>query len=371
MKNWLLILCLFPSFLLAQSIVQSASVSPLSIPLGGMIQSNILLNQCTFSDSQIPRTDINHATKTIDFIIDYNFISSGTPSTQTIPVTHQAQLLLEGVYTVTLRVNVPADGTKGETRVLSTVTVTAPTMIPCGTTSFITSFCPLLGNQVCAEDGKVYGNECIAYFDNQNSVYSFGDCFAQSSIRTMPFACNQVYSSGTNFFTKYDCNNKCLDAGEIFLTYQKDTPDDVTLNYTATPNTVVMLVELNNDGITCLSESDDGSLSLNNLPVGTYTLLVDGTGSFTVEFCTASSTIDFSDEQLLTISPNPTSDYLQIESATFEAFEFEIHSQSGLLVQSGEIDSNQKIQLLELTKGVYFVRLKNGKGFAVRRFVVE
>ena len=67
----------------------------------------------------------------------------------------------------------------------------------------------------------------------------------------------------------------------------------------------------------------------------------------------------------ISIYPNPASDVLNIPGA--DGTEFEIYNTAGQLVSKGKI-SDQKLQVHDLVKGVYFIQIKNNNNISKLKF---
>lgn len=61
----------------------------------------------------------------------------------------------------------------------------------------------------------------------------------------------------------------------------------------------------------------------------------------------------------LSISPNPTTDFIQI-SGLSKSEKYKIHNILGEEVNNGTISNNEKIQIQNLSNGLYFVKFKEG-----------
>jgi len=215
MKNSITLTFIFFAILTlnAQSIIQSASVSPGAINLGNTTLIQVNLEQIGMCDTQVPTIDVDEFSKQINFNINYNFVPNCSASTQVISTSLNAKPLLEGIYTVNINLTVIGDATKNEMRSIGSLTVLDPNFPPCSSTPF--ENCPQLSNPVCGEDGQTYINECIAFFENGSATYQFGSC--DDIITIDPLICNQLYNISANeLLTEYEClGNECLSSNEF------------------------------------------------------------------------------------------------------------------------------------------------------------
>ena len=62
------------------------------------------------------------------------------------------------------------------------------------------------------------------------------------------------------------------------------------------------------------------------------------------------------------IFPNPSSDYIQIKALT-KAEKFKIYNEFGEILKAGTTDDNMKINVQDLTNGLYFLKLESDKTF--------
>jgi hypothetical protein len=60
-----------------------------------------------------------------------------------------------------------------------------------------------------------------------------------------------------------------------------------------------------------------------------------------------------------TLFPNPTSDYIQIFELT-ETESYKIYNAIGVLIHSGHVSNSVKIDIQNLTNGIYFLKFDNG-----------
>jgi hypothetical protein len=68
---------------------------------------------------------------------------------------------------------------------------------------------------------------------------------------------------------------------------------------------------------------------------------------------------DFHIKGNLTLYPNPTSDFIQIFELT-ETESYKIYNTIGALVHSGQASNSVKIDVKNLTNGIYFLKFNNG-----------
>ena len=69
--------------------------------------------------------------------------------------------------------------------------------------------------------------------------------------------------------------------------------------------------------------------------------------------------VDFKIKGDLTIFPNPSSDFIEIFGLT-KTERYKIYNIIGVLVNSGNVSKNDKINIQHLRKGIYFLKLDNG-----------
>lgn len=75
---------------------------------------------------------------------------------------------------------------------------------------------------------------------------------------------------------------------------------------------------------------------------------------------------EINEHKNISIYPNPASDVLNIPGA--DGTEFEIYNTAGQLVSKGKI-SDQKLQVHDLVKGVYFIQIKNNNNISKLKFI--
>lgn len=74
---------------------------------------------------------------------------------------------------------------------------------------------------------------------------------------------------------------------------------------------------------------------------------------------------------LLSVYPNPASDFVQINSGDFNINDFTVYNQFGNVVGSETINTNRfRLSTRELAQGVYTIKLNTDKGVVVKKFLV-
>lgn len=98
-------------------------------------------------------------------------------------------------------------------------------------------------------------------------------------------------------------------------------------------------------------------------------------GSLTVKFIpesTISGIINNSIDNTLKIYPNPTNDKLFIEFNEYKPSFVEIINSSGQLIQSFEVkNSKTQIKIENLSRGLYFIKIKNENGLTTKKIIKE
>ncbi|MEO9485917.1 MAG: PKD domain-containing protein [Ekhidna sp.] len=191
--------------------------------------------------------------------------------------------------------------------------------------------------------------------------------------------------------------------GPHVVTYSGDGTSTVTLTVTSPENGItaeekvdvittsalhepIISQTFNNDGTYTLTVTDgDSHQWLRNGEIidgetGTsITVTVGDGGEFTVLVTIGSCQVETRSlivnsvlESSLSIYPNPAEDYVTLKSGIVTTGNYRILNLTGNVVIKGEIDSNEtKIDVSELSDGIYLLKLDSKGESAVRRIVVE
>lgn len=101
-------------------------------------------------------------------------------------------------------------------------------------------------------------------------------------------------------------------------------------------------------------------LDLNNGTLNEFSL-TGSTSNWLSDSTLAVGDFDFINSSVQ-IFPNPSSDFIQISAVT-ETENYKIYSILGALIKTGSIDDKMKINVQDLTNGLYLLKLESGKTF--------
>lgn len=94
---------------------------------------------------------------------------------------------------------------------------------------------------------------------------------------------------------------------------------------------------------------------------------------YTVAFISQEDYLSVKEEFLrseLTVYPNPSSDFIQINGIN-ESTDYRIVNQQGQEVLSGKAKENEQISIHELSAGIYFVEIRKGNAVRMEKLLVE
>ena len=149
---------------------------------------------------------------------------------------------------------------------------------------------------------------------------------------------------------------------------------DVTLTWTASDDATQYVIKRNGETIATVTETS----YIDQLPKdGIYTYAVyasNENGSLSAPVVATVEAI-FDDaaenqESLISIYPNPAKDVLNIVAGN-NSIEFSLYNGMGQEVAAGTAQGIQQINVSNMTKGVYFLRVTSGTQVAIQKVVVE
>jgi hypothetical protein len=115
------------------------------------------------------------------------------------------------------------------------------------------------------------------------------------------------------------------------------------------------------------------------IKVGCWNTLADPNPTFDYLFDNISlKDLDFSSiaetnaGNIMSIFPNPSTGLINIKSnENLDVVNYDIYNVSGALVESGNLDNNQNLDLTSFVKGVYFIKLDNKSSIEFHKLILE
>ena len=146
----------------------------------------------------------------------------------------------------------------------------------------------------------------------------------------------------------------------------------VELNWTASPDATLYAIRRNGEPVS----SQSGTSFTDNVEDGIYTYSVvacnannySSAAYITVNVGTVG--IEENTFESLSIYPNPVNNTLNVDCGNTE-FDYAMFNGMGQMVAKGNANGNTQINVSDLNKGVYFLRLTNGTQVRVEKVVVE
>ena len=100
-----------------------------------------------------------------------------------------------------------------------------------------------------------------------------------------------------------------------------------------------------------------GESGANNLPqFSTDIPMISDVANANSNDCTLLNVVDFEQKSSIKLHPNPSTNFIKIEGLT-KAENYKLFNALGVLVTSGDVSNNEKIDIKNLTNGVYFLKL--------------
>jgi len=103
-----------------------------------------------------------------------------------------------------------------------------------------------------------------------------------------------------------------------------------------------------------------GNSGANNLPQFSSDIptITDATNANSND-CTLLNIVDFEKKNKIQLYPNPSTEFVEIFGLTKKE-NYELYNVLGVLVNSGKVSSNEKIDVKSLINGMYFLKFENG-----------
>ncbi len=264
-----------------------------------------------------------------------------------------------------------------------------------------------LGDGYC-DDGSYSYNGVDIYFDCAELEYDLGDCpipepavLTGSVVEDPPLAFGQdADPEGPLTLTSVINIEEDIVIADVNVTVNINHAwnSDVKVSLASPAGTTVILIDgvggssdnfietlLDDSALEAIS-SGEGPFTGSYIPsnplstfngemsLGDWTLTIEDTypslddGGFigwSIEIVEVGlSNSEYSIEEMITLYPNPTSDYIYI-SGLLEAQKYEIHNILGAKVLEGNISTNERISVEEFSNGIYILTLENGSSFKV------
>jgi len=153
-------------------------------------------------------------------------------------------------------------------------------------------------------------------------------------------------------------------------------------NFTSTGNPVVNFTNTSTNGVTYAWNFGDGNTSTLQNPTNTYI----STGNYTVELTTFSTDTCFTSTNIQTVNvvitsidkkailnkikiyPNPANSFIEIKT-DLDYNSISIMDVTGKAIK--QLDSQTKIDISDLTNGIYFIKITGEKSSVIRKFLKE
>ena len=187
-----------------------------------------------------------------------------------------------------------------------------------------------------------------------------------------------IYTSGSlqnGLIYEFDCScssstTNTYNPVENLMAETTDT--SITLNWNAPEGAINYIISRNGIEIGQTTETSYTDQLVNNDGFYTYCVVAEYTDGFSVPDCVI---VEFYDainevETEFAIYPNPVNNTLFINGGNAE-YSYEMYNGMGQKVASGNATGNTQINVNDMMKGVYFLRLTTGTQVRVEKVVVE
>ena len=187
---------------------------------------------------------------------------------------------------------------------------------------------------------------------------------------------DQIYSGGADVNFEFDCDcNGSTPVGTynpVENLQAEATNTNVTLTWNAPEGAINYIISRNGIEIGQTTETTYTDQLVNNDGFYTYCVVAEYTDGFSVPECVIVEFYDAIDEveTEFAIYPNPVNNTLFINGGNAE-YSYEMYNGMGQKVASGNATGNTQINVNDMMKGIYFLRLTTGTQVRVEKVVVE
>lgn len=348
-------------------ILQNGIVSQPVISLGQMTNISFQFNPLTTCDSWVVTTDIDYLLREVKIAINYNFIENCDDASSSIFVSDMVAPLFTGQYNVTIEVDVNQDFTLNETLNLFSLIVDAPDTDCNENNVTILDLCPLVfDDPVCACNGQLYDNECVAYIEEQQGKY-YQELCSDILVRKAELdLCTDYTSMDEGSFYSYNCNNDYYPGNEIIIKYQHDG-QDIIMEYNQVADQEVFLVEIDNGGsIDCKKLGENGLLDIARFASGDYYIIIDSklNGDLNFNICPQVVGVPAINERPPPYTLKQLGDQYSIEAS--QDISLVLVSMDGRIVWTSAIDQGSQVRLPK-SHGISLIQIHaEGKSYTER-----
>ena len=186
----------------------------------------------------------------------------------------------------------------------------------------------------------------------------------------------QIYSGGAGVNYEFDCD--CAGGTPIGVynpvenLQAEATNTSVTLTWNAPEGAINYIISRNGIEIGQTTETTYTDVLVSKDGVYTYCVVAEYTDGVSVPECVIVEFFDAisENEVVFSIYPNPVNSTLTINGGAAE-YSYAMFNGMGQMVANGKAQGTEQINVSEMTKGVYFLRLTTGTQVRIEKVVVE
>ena len=187
---------------------------------------------------------------------------------------------------------------------------------------------------------------------------------------------DQIYSGGADVNFEFDCDcNGSTPVGTyspVENLQAEATNTNVTLTWNAPEGAINYIISRNGIEIGQTAEPTYTDVLVSQDGVYTYCVVAEYTDGVSVPECVIVEFFDAISENEVEFSiyPNPVNSTLTINGGAAE-YSYAMFNGMGQMVANGKAQGSEQINVSEMTKGVYFLRLTTGTQVRIEKIVVE